>query len=173
MKARNYSGLWLPVLATVLASTSLFISGCSSGQTESTQETLAAAGGEGFAQNVLPTGEIVSGTTDVSSQVFPDEGSGTKSPACPKLDSQLNQVVTSPDPVGMAANLNLRVNEGKLQVIIVLAGDDLEFLKDFGIEAGSQAGQEVQAYMPIDRLCELAEREEVIAIRIPAQAVLP
>jgi hypothetical protein len=120
-----------------------------------------------------PTADMIVGTTDVSGQVIPNEIKGTKSPACPKLDSQLNQVVASSDPLKMAATLKLRLNEGKVQVRLVLASDDLSFLKEFGVEPGSQAGQEIQAFVPIDQLCKIADREEVLAIRIPAEGILP
>jgi hypothetical protein len=120
-----------------------------------------------------PTADMIAGTTGVSGQVIPNKIKGSKSPTCPKLDSQLNQLVASSDPLKMAASLNLRLNEGKVQVRLLLVGDDPSFLKESGVELGSQAGQEIQAFVPIDQLCEISNLEEVLAIRIPAEGILP
>ena len=122
---------------------------------------------------MLPTDGMISGTSEGPNQAISNEGNETKSPACPKLDSLLNQVVASPDPLSMAASLNLRVYEGKVQVSLLLGSDDPSFLKDFGVEPGSKVGQEIQAFIPIEQLCEISNLEKVVAIRVPAGAILP
>jgi len=119
------------------------------------------------------TADMIAGESEVSSQATLDEGSLAKPTTCPKLDSALSQVAASSDPLETAKNLNLRVEQDKIQVSLLLAGDDPSFLKEFGIEPGSQAGQEIQAFVPINQLCEIAKMEEVITIRIPAEVMLP
>ncbi len=80
--------------------------------------------------------EIISGTTQVSGQallVVTDKNSA----ACPKLDSQLNQVVAAGDPLSAAEQLDLKVKEGKVQVVIILASQKIDFLQEYEVEIGT------------------------------------
>lgn len=89
---------------------------------------------------------------------------------CPGLDSQLFQLTQADDPAQMIEQLGLRTKEGKVQVLLLLASEETSFLQDFGAEVGTQVGNEVQAFMPIDQLCPLANHDAVLAVRPAAQA---
>ena len=128
---------------------------------------------EGVNRDIPSTTEMISGTVRVPAQLTPADLPITKPAGCPKLDSQLNQVVQSPDPLSMAKKLNLNVKEDKVQVLLVLAGNDKVLLDKFAVEVGSQAGMQVQVFVAINQLCDLASTDEVLAIRLPAQVSLP
>jgi hypothetical protein len=91
--------------------------------------------------------------------------------SCNKLHSPLPQVVESTEPIKMAQDLGLRVLENKVQVLLVLDGSDTTFLEQAGIDIGAQTGQEIQAFVPISKLCELSTHNSVLAIRPANQAV--
>jgi len=91
--------------------------------------------------------------------------------SCKKLSSPLLQVVESADPIQTAQDLGLRVREDQVQVSLVLDSSDTTFLEQAGIDIGGQAGQEIQAFVPISKLCELATHPSVLAIRPASQAV--
>jgi hypothetical protein len=91
---------------------------------------------------------------------------------CPGLDSTLARVVASPDPLEQARQSLLTVKDGKIQVVLVLSQEeDTAFLQDYDVEIGSQSGTQVQAFVPPDRLCDLANTDEVLTISPAAQAV--
>ena len=173
MKNQNQSGGWAWLIEIALVGAICLSAGCSSGQEVISQEPSTDMEENSISQNVPPTAGMIAGTTVVTGQVYPQEIRGTKSPGCLKLDSLLNQVVASPDPLGTAASLNLRMDEGGIQVNILMTGDDPSFLRDFGVEPGSQTAQEIQVYVPIDQLCDIANLDKVVAIRVPAEAILP
>lgn len=119
-------------------------------------------------QDAPPTPEA--DTEDVSGEISSDDLPSREPSECPDLDSQLFQITQSSNPIEAAERLGLRIKENKIQVLLILEGEDTNFLKDFEAEIGTQAGEKVQAFVPIDRLCELANADEVLAIRLPAQA---
>ncbi len=69
--------------------------------------------------------------------------------------------------------MEMNVKENKVQVVIVLNSQDTAFLQDYEIELGTQAGDEIQAYVALSQLCELSNRDEVLAIRLPAAGFTP
>lgn len=89
---------------------------------------------------------------------------------CKELQGPLHQIIQSKDPVQDAQALGLRIRENLIQVTLVLDGPDTAFLEQEGVEVGKQAGQEIQAFVPIPRLCRLAADERVLAIRPVSQA---
>jgi hypothetical protein len=91
---------------------------------------------------------------------------------CPDLDSQLFQLTQADDPPRAAEELGFKVRDGKIQALLVLAGEDTSFLKEYGVELGTQSANQVQAFVPIDQLCELADSDLVLAVRPAAQAIL-
>ena len=121
------------------------------------------------AQDAPPTPEF--STTQVSGelQVSP-EAAATGD--CPGLDSTLAGVVASPDPLAQARQSLLTVKDGKIQVVLMLSQGDTSFLKDYDVEVGTQSGAQVQVFVAPDRLCDLAKSDEVVAINLPAQAVM-
>ena len=54
---------------------------------------------------------------------------------------------------------------------MVLEDEDSGFLEDYDVEVGKQIGTQVQAFVPLARLCELASSDKVLAVRLPDQAV--
>lgn len=173
MKTKNHSSVWWGIFSTAFAVFIFLNSGCSPRQANTPNQPPTGLPGGAISQDLPSTAEIIAGTSPVSDLATLDGATGIKTPPCPKLDSQLNQVVTSSDPLSAAAGLNLRLNDGKVQVLLVLASDEASFLNDFGVEPGSQSGQELQVFIPVDQLCEIAKLNEVLAIRIPNEAILP
>jgi hypothetical protein len=99
-------------------------------------------------------------------------GQPTGEAACAGLDSALSQIVSSSNPVDAAKQMQIPVKNGdKIQVVLTLESPDTAFLTAFGAEIGSQSGNSVQVYVPIGRLCELANTQQVSAIKLPASAV--
>jgi hypothetical protein len=88
---------------------------------------------------------------------------------CPGLESTLLQLIQAPDPLNLAHQLQLNTKADKLQVMLILAHEETGFLQNFEAEVSSQLGERVQAFVPIDRLCELARADEVMAIRLPTR----
>ncbi len=84
----------------------------------------------------------------------------------------LVQIVSSPDPIAQAEQLQIKVKDGKIQVVLTLSEPDTSFLSAYGVEIGSQAELRVQAFVPPDQLCQLARTGKIVAINVPSQAVI-
>jgi hypothetical protein len=89
---------------------------------------------------------------------------------CTGIDSTLQQIIQSENPVKAAKELGLATKENKIQVILVLEDEKTDFLANFDTEITAQSSTQVQAFVPIDRLCELAGMQTVLAIHPPALA---
>ncbi|HXV43453.1 MAG TPA: hypothetical protein VEC96_10340 [Anaerolineae bacterium] len=87
--------------------------------------------------------------------------------ACPDLDSRLWQLTQAAAPLEMAQQWQLRVKDDKIQVLLILADEDTNFLKNFEVELGTQSGTKIQVFVPVHQLCALANTPEVMAIRPP------
>jgi hypothetical protein len=124
-------------------------------------------------QDVPVATGMIAGTSRVPGQIEGTASPAGAAPGCPKLVEPLKQLVQSSDPQEAAKALSLPLKDGKVQVVLVLTSEKTDFLKDFEVEIGSQAGNQVQAYVAIAQLCQLAQREQVQAIRIPGQVFLP
>lgn len=95
---------------------------------------------------------------------------GNKTP-CPKLDTRLYQLTQSENPSEFAEANKLHFSDGKVRVVIVLA-DTLSIVSsEFHIVSEGQAGNLLQAMVPIDQLCELSEEPYIDFIRPPLQSV--
>lgn len=105
----------------------------------------------------------------INPEFTPNQSTVQKQNECPGLDSQLFQLTQANDPQQLAEQLGLKVKDGAVQVLIILNNEDTGFLKDYGVVVGTQSGNQVQAYVLIERLCELVNNESVIAIRLAAQ----
>lgn len=128
------------------------------------------ATGQGLEQNVPPTPEFDTTEVEPDMQLSPGDIESREQGTCPDLDSVLFQITQTPAPLDLAEQLQLKVKEDKILVLLVLDGEDLDFLHDYGVEIGTQVGTQVQAFVPIDQLCDLANTTEVLRIRPPAQA---
>ena len=144
---------YLPLLALAVA---LFVAGCGPAQPAG-----AAAAPEGES-----TADIARAHPPASANVTlptPDP----RRLDCRTLDSVLFNLTLAEDPLATAERLGLPAHEGKVQVVITLAGEDTAFLAAFDAEIGSQSGAEVQAYVPPAELCALGADERVAAVRAP------
>ena len=126
------------------------------------------AEGDGLSQ---PTGtfETVEMDPDAGKVDAPSSGRGAQD--CPSVESRLIQVVTSDDPLAAAQGQGLTIVDDRIQVLLVLDSTETEFLKAYDVQVGKLVGSEVQAFVPVARICELAKHEKVLAIRLPAVAV--
>ena len=101
------------------------------------------------------------------------EGIPPREPSdCPGLDSQLLQIIQSENPRLSASQIGMNVKEDKVQVLFVLETEETDFLSDYDIELGTQVAHQIQAYVPFNRLCELASLDAVLAIR-PVDRIFP
>lgn len=121
-------------------------------------------------KNVPPT--VAFTTTRVAPAINGASGKAVSTPVsdCPGVDSLLRQVLASADPLAQAKQLQLRTKDNLIQVVAVVSQQDTGFLRDYGAEIGSQSGERVQAFMPPNRICELAKSGKVLAIDLPSQA---
>lgn len=101
-----------------------------------------------------------------------DPGVDKKNDECPQLDSKLYQLSLMEDPIPTAEQWGFRVEDGKVFVVIVLADEETEIPEGFDVEVGTRLGDQVQALVPFDALCELANTEQVVAIQQPIKPVL-
>jgi hypothetical protein len=91
---------------------------------------------------------------------------------CPGLDSRLFQLTQAAEPLKLANQWQLKLKDGKVQVLLILADEDVTFLQNFDVEPGTQAGAKIQVFAPIPRLCDLANMPQVLAIRPPTRAFI-
>ena len=118
-------------------------------------------------QSVLPTPEFDTLEIEPDAQMSPLP---TREPShCPDLDSQLFQITQAPDPLDLAEELQFKIRKDKIQVLLILDRNETDFLRDFEVELGTQSGTQVQAFVPIGQLCDLANTDQVLAIRPLAQ----
>ncbi len=123
--------------------------------------------------NLLPTHTFGVTGDQLESSIDPASIPKKHPNDCPKLDSQLFQLTQADDPLAQAEQKGLRVMDGKIQVLFVLVNPDASFLLDYGVELGSQSANQVQGFATIERLCELANLDAVLAIKPPAKAIIP
>ncbi|MBN1993720.1 MAG: hypothetical protein JW953_13545 [Anaerolineae bacterium] len=133
-------------------------------------------------QNVTPTPEIsgqrvsptlVFDTIEIKpeDQLLSDNPAPVEKDNCPGVESMLSQIIHAPDPLSLAEQLQLKMKGNKLQVLLILDREDTSFLEPFAVELGTQVGMQVQAFVPIDQICDLARTDGVVAIRLPVQAL--
>jgi hypothetical protein len=128
------------------------------------------AGGSSIIEQDAPSKpELSTAQVDVE-QAPPMERKGYAKGDCPGVESQLGQIVGVPNALDVAQRLGVTTKGVKIQVLLVLSDPDVAFLEAFEVEVGTQSGNEVQAFVPIDRVCELANVEQVLAIRLPSGA---
>jgi hypothetical protein len=90
---------------------------------------------------------------------------------CPGLDSALYQLTQAEDPLKTAQELDMNIQEDRLQVVLVLEDEDTALPEGFDLEAGTRVGNEVQVFAPVNQLCDLAAAEGVMAVNRPAQPI--
>jgi hypothetical protein len=153
----------LGLLATWVCLAAL-VSGCV-GISESVSQPSSAG------LNAPATPELTTTEVETSFDVSPAAAVSTPGLDCPGLASMLQQLASSPDPLAEAEQLQLRVKDNKIQVVLTLSQPDTSFLAAYDVEIGSQAELLVQAFVPPDQLCPLTQTGKIVAINIPNQAV--
>jgi hypothetical protein len=83
----------------------------------------------------------------------------------------LDQVARSADPVSTAQQLGLRVEGASIQVTLVLGPGELHELAGLGVRPGTRVDDQVQAFIPVHLLCEVAATDVVETILAPSEAV--
>ena len=157
-------GLWaLLALLFLIAST-----GCAT-TAQPIEESSQGPGHTGLSQEAPPTGTAEIITVDLNA-IEPDPKNRAAAELCRDLHGPLLQIVESKDPVREAQALGLNVHEDQVQITLVLSIKGSAFLRLSGIDVGKQAGKQIQAYVPISRLCELAADKRVEAIYPVRQA---
>jgi len=142
---------------------------CSSPGGSPTATDPEQASGSALEQDAPPTPAL--DTIEVELDQFsPKETERPTQEDCPGVDSQLFQVIQSPNPLELAEELQIRIKDDKVQVLLILADPDTGFLQRFQVEVGTQSSTKVQAFVPITQLCELASTDQVLAIRLPSGA---
>ena len=157
-------GLWVIIAILGAVSAACTVPSASPGTAEPT-----AGGASVLEQDAPPTPELSTVQVDLE-QAPPKEGKRSTQEDCPGVESQLVQIVQAPNALDLAQQLGFRAKDSKIQVPLVLAEPDTAFLKGSDVEVGTQSGNQVQAFVPIDRVCELASTEQVLVIRLPSGA---
>jgi hypothetical protein len=121
--------------------------------------------------NAPATTEFTTTEVQTTFDVSPLATVFTPSLDCSGVDSVLQQLASSPDPLAQAEQLQLRTKDSKIQVVLTLNEPDPSFLSAYDVEIGSQSELRVQAFVPPAQLCPLARTGKVSAINIPSQAV--
>lgn len=95
-----------------------------------------------------------------------------KPDACPRLESVLATITRAPDPLVMARQLGMPLDETqRIQVLITLASDAAADFNAYGAVVTKQSGTLAQAFVPLDQLCPLSNDPTVLMVRSanPAQ----
>jgi subtilisin family serine protease len=102
---------------------------------------------------------------------------GKSSPIYPTLDTGLNQILTTVDPVEKAESLGFRIRDGRVQVVAVtVEGSEGELTSWLGSREAkhiSTFGNLVQAFVPFELLWELERHRLVRFVRKPDYIVRP
>ena len=171
MKTYTYPNRLLLILGLTLATLAILATACSPASDPSSATAPEQAPGGLLLQDAPPT-PVLKAVEVNTDQLAPlDLGQQTLQ-GCPQVESQLGQILQAPNPLDTAQQLGLRVQGDKVQVLLVLNDKDIAFLEDYEVEVGKQSGTQVQAFVPFSRVCELASTENVLAIRLPGQAVV-
>ena len=114
----------------------------------------------------------ITSTSVVISEDVQIEGEGQKNEVCPQLDSILYELYMMKDPVPTAEQRGFRLKDGKVFVLLVLADEETQIPEGFDLDVGTRSGDQVQVFVPFTQLCDLANTDEVIAIRQPMEPIL-
>jgi len=121
---------------------------------------------------VQPTATFVVAQVDTQTVLLtPLSGRST----CLLLESRLYDLTVAEDPATFAQTAGLFYENGATRVVIQLAAPDAEstFLADYGAEVESSTPALIQARVPLEMLCPLADDDRVQSIRIPQSIVMP
>lgn len=91
---------------------------------------------------------------------------------CSNIDSVLNQLLASTNPLTFAESHGLKIVEGRVEVTLTLINEETTLLTDLDFVESIRSDNKIQGFVRIDQLCELANTTEVTYIRVPSYAVL-
>lgn len=123
-------------------------------------------------ENLNPSQEFESVDIDVDKQIAPAEIPTRGPNPCPGLDSKLTRVYQSAEPINEAQKLQMKTEGEKIQVLLILEGEDSRFLEKYAVEISKQSGNQAQAFVPVEQLCAIASENKVLAIRTIAQMIV-
>lgn len=87
---------------------------------------------------------------------------------CPKVESVLMEIATSPDSVAAAARIGVEVKRGRIPALITVSREELTALARLDVEVTARSAGRLEGTLPLDRLCQVAELDEVVSIqRVP------
>ena len=86
---------------------------------------------------------------------------------CPNIDSDLNRLLTAEHPLAAAEEMDLQIQNGKIEVMLTLASGDTDIPTGFDLVVSIRSGDQAQVFVKIDQLCDLASTAEVVYIRVP------
>ena len=162
MKTYTYNKRPLCLLGLTLAVLALLAAACSPARAPSSTTAPEQAPGGLLPQDAPPT---PSGKTiKVPDQAALPTIERASQENCPGVDSQLYQITQAPDPKEAARQSMVEFKDNRIQVLLILADQEMAFLEDYDVQTGSQYGDRVQAFVPVDRLCELASTDRVLSI---------
>jgi hypothetical protein len=125
--------------------------------------SLAPVGRFGFA--VIPA--LLSACVASTGETVPTQRAAT---SCPRLDSRLRQLAASDRPSEFARTNALDLTSGGVRVIIEVAqGNDVP--ARYAVTIDARSGSQIQARVPVDRLCDLAAESSVLRVSPPAARV--
>ena len=90
----------------------------------------------------------------------------------PKLQYQLVNLIKSPNPQGLANQMGIYYQDGRVQVVIVLKNADIKISERFDIITEAMSGNMVQALVLLTQLGELSHEPYVQFIRLTCEPVL-
>lgn len=153
------------IVFSFLLSLSLLIVACGAASADSTLGTRSA-----FTIEETPVAAIEQALIDSDIAETLQE---TKQQAqvCPNVETALLQLIESIETDVTTQSPQLNIQEDRVQVILVLESEDTSFLQDYAIETGTQSGNEIQAFIAISQICDLANDQQVQAIRVPASVI--
>ena len=87
---------------------------------------------------------------------------------CPRLNSQLLQLVNAPDPAEFASSAGLEMEDGAVRAVVELAGETMPGIE--GVVVERSYANLIQALVPIELLCDLSNDPQVKVVRPPLSA---
>lgn len=134
----------------------LGISGCSGGP---------AAPGPSQAPSAATPGAALTTGSPLPMNLT-DTAPPPKSNDCPRLESALATIARDPDPIAMARQLRMPLDDTqRIQVLITLASDAAADIAAYGAVVTKQSGAIAQAFVPIAQLCPLSNDPAVLMVR--------
>lgn len=97
-------------------------------------------------------------------------GDAQLSPDCPRLSSELRELLAAPDAAVFAVQRGLYYQQGRVRVEITLADVPENVAEVYGLETEASYRTMLQALAPLATLCDLANDPRVVAVRAPTPA---